>query len=121
MEESIYLTAEKLKSALNNHPSFIALNKAEEKMNSDKEVIKLAYAKDMALNEYNDILRYYSSDSEEAKKYQKKLYEAKKKLEEHPLVREYLRLYQEVRKLYEEINGILFSSLNTSMCPKENK
>ena len=119
MEEDIYSLAEKVKEALNNDPRYIALNEAEEKMNNDKIVISLVIAKEKALNEYNDILRHFDRESDTAKKYQKALYVAKKQLEEHPLVKDYLAKYQQVRILYEQINSILFSDLNPSLCPKE--
>ena len=119
MEEKIILLSEKLKEAIGNDPRYIALNEAEKKMNEDKEVQSLAVAKEKALNEYNDILRHFDRESDTAKKYQKALYEAKKELEEHPLVKDYLVKYQQVRILYEQINSILFSDLNSSLCPKE--
>ena len=119
MEEKIILLSEKLKEAIGNDPRYIALNEAEKKMNEDKEVQSLAIAKEKALNEYNDILRHFDRESDTAKKYQKALYEAKKQLEEHPLVKDYLAKYQQVRILYEQINSILFSDLNSSLCPKE--
>ena len=119
MEEKIILLSEKLKEAIGNDPRYIALNEAEKKMNEDKEVQSLAFAKEKALNEYNDILRHFDRESDTAKKYQKALYVAKKQLEEHPLVKDYLVKYQQVRILNEQINSILFSDLNSSLCPKE--
>ena len=119
MDEKIILLSEKLKDAIANDPRYISLNEIEKKMNEDKEVQSLAIAKEKALNEYNDILRHFDRDSDTAKKYQKELYKAKKTLEEHPLVKEYLEEYQKVRILYEQINSILFSDLNPSLCPKE--
>ena len=118
--EDIYFLSEKLKEAINKDPRYIALVEAEEKMNKDKGVITLVMAKENALNEYNDILSHFDRNSETALKYQKKLYEAKKALEEHPLVKDYLKKYQEMRIIYEQIEDILFSSLNTSMCPKKD-
>ena len=120
MEEKIILLSEKLKEAIANDPRYISLNEIEKKMNEDKEVQSLAIAKEKALNEYNDILRHFDRDSNTAKKYQKELYKTKKTLEEHPLVKQYLEKYQEVRILYEHINSILFSDLNSSLCPKGN-
>lgn len=119
MEETVYLKAIKLKETIEKDTRFIELNKIEKEMNENKEVISLVYAKDVASSEYSDILNHFSKDSETAIKYQKKLYEAKKALEEHPLVREYLNKYQKVRMMYEEINEILFASLNPLLCPKD--
>lgn len=119
MEEDIYYLSEELKKALVDHPDVKALNEAEKKMNEDKNVIMLSMKKENALNEYNDILRHFDKESEVAKKYQKDLYEAKKELESHPLVVDYLKKYQIVRLLYEQINNILFSDLNETLCPSK--
>ena len=119
MEEDIYYLSEELKKALVDHLDVKALNEAEKKMNEDKNVIMLSMKKENALNEYNDILRHFDKESEVAKKYQKNLYEAKKELESHPLVVDYLKKYQTVRLLYEQINNILFSDLNETLCPSK--
>ena len=119
MEENIYLKAEKLKELLNQDERVIRLNELEKKMNENEEVMALAYQKDVAATNYSDILNHFSDDSKEAKEALKKLHEAKLKLDNHPLVREYLSSYKEVRELYEEINSILFSNFNSNLCPKE--
>ena len=115
-EELLKLTYE-LKDALNNDYRLFNLNKIEEKMNNDEEVMALSYQKDMALDKYNEMLKYFSDDSKEVIEARKSLVEAKRKLESHPVVREYLSNYQQVRLLYETINETLFSYLNKNMCP----
>lgn len=119
MEGNIYLKAEKLKELLNQDERVIRLNELEKKMNENEEVMALAYQKDVAATNYSDVLNHFSDDSKEAKEALKKLHEAKLKLDSHPLVREYLSSYKEVRELYEEINSILFSNFNSNLCPKE--
>ncbi|MCR5185332.1 MAG: YlbF family regulator [Bacilli bacterium] len=116
MNEEILLSANKLKEALKNDERIIALNAIEKKMMESEEVMALSYQKDVAADKYNDMLRIYKENSEEVTSSLKELAEAKKKLEEHPLVREYLKAYQKVRLLYEEINQTLFSSLNNDFC-----
>lgn len=117
--EKHFELAYQLKEEMNKDPRFIALNEAENKMENDPEVIKLTYQKDMKENAYNDALRHYSHDSEEVKKAQHDLYIAKRDLESHPLVRDYLVKYQVVRLVIEEINKTLFSDLNVELCKKE--
>ena len=119
MIDGTYKIAEELKVALENDPRVIRLNELEKELNNSQEVILLAMKKDQANNDYNDILRHFSKESEEAIKYQRILYEAKKALDEHPLVKEYNATYKEVRELYSQISDILFSSFNASLCPKE--
>ena len=43
------------------------------------------------------------------------LFLKKEALDNHPLVRKYLKAYQEVRDLYFEINDILFSNLSLKL------
>lgn len=119
MMDDTYKIAEELKEQLENDPRVIHLNEVEDKLNNSQEVTLLVIKKDKANNEYNDILRHFDKGSDEAIKYQKILYSAKKELDEHPLVREYNAAYKEVRELYDQISDILFSSFNASLCPKE--
>ena len=115
----IYQEAGLLKEKINSDPRVLLLNELEKKMNEDEEVMALAYQKDVASSIYSDTLNHYSSESKEAEEALKKLHEAKYKLDSHPLVKEYLKAYQEVRKLYEEVNEILFSNFSANLCPKE--
>ena len=119
MNKDIYTKAENLKELLEKDPLIIKLNELEKKMNEDEEVMSLAYKKDMASVNYSDVLNHFSEESPEAKKALKELHEAKLNLDNHPLVREYLNAYAEVRELYGEINEILFANFASNLCPKE--
>ena len=121
MDEKITELTYKLKEQLQNDPRIIALNESEKKMNESEEVMALSYRKDVALDHYNQLLKYYSDDSKVVVKAKQDLASAKKELESHPLVRDYLQKYQQVRLLFEQVNQSLFSMLNNDMCPKENK
>ena len=121
MDEKISELTYQLKEQLNNDPRIIALNASEKKMNESEEVMGLSYRKDVALDHYNEMLKYYSDNSPEVVKARQDLAKAKKELESHPLVREYLSNYQQVRLLFEQVNESLFSMLNNDMCPKEIK
>ena len=108
MNEKIYNLTKELKSLLDADPRIVKLNELEKQIESDEEVIALAYAKDVASTEYSDILKIYSEDAPEAKSCRDKLIEAKTKLESHPLVKKYNKTYVEVKFLLLEINRILF-------------
>ena len=114
MDERITELTFELKEQLKNDPRIIALNESEKAM-------ALSYRKDCALDYYNQTLKYFSDDSVAATKARQDLAKAKKELDSHPLVRDYLQKYQQVRLLFEQINEKLFSLLNNDMCPKENK
>ena len=119
MAKDIYETAYELKDLLSQDERIKRLNELEQKMNNDNEVIALAYQKDLAVSHYSDTLNHFSEDSEEVKIAQKELYEKKLALDTHPLVREYLDAYKEVRDLYIQMNALLFDGLNLKM--KEHK
>ena len=119
MNERLFYLTNEVKKFLNEDNRIISLNIIEKEMNDNEEVMALAYQKDMALDEYNQILKIYSDNSEEANKARHNLYLKKKELESHPLVKKYLKAYQEVRILYELINEKLFSYLSNDFCPKE--
>ena len=119
MAKDIYETAYELKDLLSQDERIKRLNELEQKMNNDNEVIALAYQKDLAVSHYSDTLNHFPEGSEEVKKAQKELYEKKLALDTHPLVREYLDAYKEVRDLYIQMNALLFDGLNLKM--KEHK
>ena len=119
MSKDIYSQAEQLKTEISHDPRVIRLNELEKKMNESEEVMALAYKKDMAAVNYSDILNHFSRDSKETEEALKVLHQAKLDLDNHPLVKEYLQAYKEVRELYGEINEILFSNFSASLCPKD--
>ena len=103
MDETILNLTYELKDALENSNEVKRLKEAEKNMELSEEVMALSYRFSNAQTEYNDILKIYKEDSKEAKEFQHKLYIAKKELDEHPLVKEYLSAFSEVRKIYENI------------------
>ena len=111
----IYSLSYELKDMLSQDERAILLNKLEEEMNANEEVMKLAYQKDIAVSNYSDVLNHFDENSEEAKKAHHEMFLAKVALDNHPLVRKYLDAYKEVRELYFEINDILFSNLNIKL------
>lgn len=113
--DDIYSLSYELKDLLTNDPRIIRLNELEKKMNASEEVMALAYQKDVAVSEYSDALNHFTRDSEEVKKAQHNLRIKKEALDNHPLVKDYLKAYSEVRDLYYQLNDILFSNLNLNM------
>ena len=112
MVSNIYLLAGELKDLLDNDERIIRLNKLEKQMNENEEVMALSYQKDLAVSAYSDALNHYANNSPEIKKYQHELFVKKEDLDNHPLVKEYLKAYSEVRDLYFQINEILFNDLS---------
>jgi len=111
MVSNIYLLAGELKDLLDNDERIIRLNKLENELNNNEEVMALSYQKDLAVSAYSDALNHFANDSEEIKQYQHELFLKKEALDNHPLVKSYLKAYSEVRDLYFQINEILFNDL----------
>ena len=112
MVSNIYLLAGELKDLLDNDERIIRLNKLENELNNNEEVMALSYQKDLAVSSYSDALNHFANNSEEMKKYQHDLFLKKEALDNHPLVKSYLKAYSEVRDLYFQINEILFNDLS---------
>ena len=119
MVSNIYLLAGELKDLLDNDERLVRLNKLENELNNNEEVMALSYQKDLAVSSYSDALNHYANNSEEIKKYQHELFLKKEALDNHPLVKEYLKAYSEVRDLYFQINEILFN--DSSLYQKEKR
>ena len=113
--DDIYSLSYELKDLLAHDTRIIRLNELEKRMNESEEVMALAYQKDLAVNEYSDALNHFSRDSKEVKKAQHNLHLKKEALDNHPIVKEYLKAYSEVRDLYYQLNDILFSNLSLNM------
>ena len=117
--QDIYSLSYELKDLLSQDERVILLERIEKEMNANEEAMALAYQKDLAINNLSDAINHFGENSEEAKNAQHELFLKKEALDNHPLVRQYLKAYQEVRELYFNINDILFSNLNLHL--KEHK
>lgn len=113
MNERLYELTYKLKEDISSDKRVLLLNKIEDELNNNDEVISLAYKKDKLSSEYSDLLSYLKEDDPIVKNKQKELYEAKKQLDSLPLVIKYNKAYQDVRILLEEISNILFKDLKS--------
>ena len=116
MTEELLDLVYKLKEYLSKDSRITKLDELEEVMNSNNEVARLAIKKEAASDDYNFALSHFAKDSKEVESAQKKLYEAKKELDMHPVVKEYMEQYKIVREYYKEINDILFSIINKDKC-----
>ncbi|MCI2055478.1 MAG: YlbF family regulator [Bacilli bacterium] len=109
MEKELVSSIEELSLAMKNDVRVLELEKREKEALDDEEVMALVKRKDAMESNYSLILSYKKEDSEEAKKAQKELYEAKLALDEHPLVKRYNESFSLVRDLYMNIDDIIFS------------
>lgn len=121
MEEEIYESLNQLRDALNNDERIKKLNGLEEMMYQNEEVIELTKKKNALEDQYGLVLSYSDMNSEEAKKVQKALFEAKLQLDSHPLVKEYNACFIEVRDLYMQIDDIIFGPFRKKTLSSEAK
>ena len=111
MDEQVYFCLNNLKNALENDERIVKLNQIEKEMNENEEVMALAYQKDLASNEYSDLLKIYDEKDDHLNPARERLIAAKERLESHPVVKEYLKAYKEVKLLLFEVNKIIFSDI----------
>ncbi|MGM9873461.1 MAG: YlbF family regulator [Bacilli bacterium] len=116
MNEELYLKIDNLNSAIKNSHLYKCLIKSEKKMENSAEVRLLSKNKDEALNKYNSLITINGSSSKENESALKELHLAKKKLEEHKLVKRYLKHYSIYHMLLIEINIELFKDFKRDLC-----
>ena len=116
MNERIFDLSTRLNEALVNNPKVKELSKFEEELNNSYEVYLLSQKKDEALELYSKLKDIYPDDNKEVKAALIKLKEAKEALNNHPLVKSYLSIYNEVKYLYMEVDDILFSEFKGKAC-----
>lgn len=117
--KNVMTAAYDLKDEIEKDARAVKLKQTEEEMEKDEKVMELSYRFSLAQNEYNDALRYFNEGSLEIKEVQKKLYLAKKALDEHHLVQKYLQAFAEVRQLYEKIDHELYEIFMKHQCEKK--
>lgn len=116
MDSIIYSLAKKLNKAITNNADYIKLNELDKMLNENEEVMRLSYLKDVACVKYSDLLKIYDDNNPKVKEALKELNIAKKNLDLHPLVKEYLLYYSKVKQTYFEMNKILFEDYKSSRC-----
>lgn len=116
--QKIYDLVNELNESISSCSKITFLNKIEALMENDKEVILLVREKEKCETKYNDLLKIYPKENEYIINARKQLYLAKEKLDDHPIVKQYLKAYQEVRKMYHELNKTIFDGIQIIGCNK---
>ena len=112
MDQILLNKATKLKEELDNLPEVKELERLNSLLNENEDVMRLAYKKDMCATKYEDTIRYFGKESDEALEAQKALHLAKLELDKHELVQAYNKQYKIVRKIYDKINEEIFNPFN---------
>ena len=112
MNEKLAEKALELKEKINSLPEVIELERLNKLLNENEDVMRLCYKKDTCATKYEDTVKYFGLESDEARVPQKALYQAKLELDTHELVKAYNEQYKKVRKIYDKINEEIFNPFN---------
>lgn len=112
MNQNLLEKVTNLKEEINNSPEVKELNRLNSLLENDEEVMKLCYRKDCAVTKYEDALKHFGENSDEAIQAQKELHQAKLELDSNELVKKYNEQFKIVRKIYDKINEEIFNPFN---------
>ena len=112
MDQILSEKASKLKEELDSLPEVKELERLNKLLNNNEDVMRLAYKKDMAATKYEDAVRYFGQNSDEAIEAQKCLHLAQLELDKNELVILYNKQYKKVREIYDRINKEIFNPFN---------
>ena len=112
MNQNIADKAQKLKETIESLPEVQELERLNNLLNENEDVMRLCYKKDVCATKYEDAIRYFGENSDEANKAQKELHKAKLDLDNNELVKKYNQQFKIVRKIYDRINEELFNPFN---------
>ncbi len=112
MDQILLDKASKLKEELDSLPEVKELERLNKLLNENEDVMRLAYRKDIAATKYEDAVRYFGQNSDEAIEAQKCLHLAKLELDKNELVILYNKQYKKVREIYDRINKEIFNPFN---------
>ena len=112
MNEKLLEKVSELKAEIEKLPEVIELERLSKLLDENEEVMRLCYKKDVLATKYEDSIRYFGENSDQAKAAQKELHQAKLALDKNELVKQYNEQYKKVRKIYDKINEEIFNSFN---------
>ncbi len=119
MNEKLLEEVIDLSSKLKNRNEVSRIKNIEILMKENQDVLHLVNDFNLAQSEYNSCLNHFEFDSKEAKKVQQVLFDAKMKLDSHPLVKEYYLLLNQVNEPLHYIELNLLSKFKE--CTKNKK
>ena len=112
MNQKLLEKASELKKEIDSLPEVIELERLNKLLNENEEVMKLCYRKDVCATKYEDAIRIFGQNSDEAIEAQKALHKAKLELDLNKDVKAYNEQYKKVRKIYDKINEEIFNPFN---------
>ena len=111
MNEKLLELSEVINNELRNHPLIIDVKKVEKEMEDNEDFMRSVMALERISAEYNDALRYNIPVEE----LQKKLFEAKYKLDTLEVVINYRQKYKKAQEYLDEISKIIFKDISKKL------
>lgn len=123
--KNIHEQIDEISLLLKNDPNREKLKELNDLLETNEDVIFLSEELKKKEREYSSLLNHEDENSKEAKLKQKELFAAKKRLDDHPLVREYYHYLGEVneplRYLEYKLLNRITKPYSSSTCQKEKK
>lgn len=119
MEKKTKALLDSLLEAIEEDERYIELRLSETRMEEDEDVIRLSSSCKELAESWQEASRYQGENSKAALDAQKKLYEAKLALDNHPLVSDYRKKYAEIASIYRKMNDLIMGDfLEIRRCEK---
>ena len=127
MNSELYVKAYELAKAIANSPEAIELKESEQRIRQDKVANDLT---ERWLRVYNRIQELEKAGKPLSEKDERSIEFIEAKVENHPLILDYIDAYQRFTKLLQEINDVLMGALDSDIndeiyscrdCPSQGK
>ncbi len=112
MEDKLILEVSKLNEMIKNSDEYHVFKELDLKIKNSDEVLLAAQKLQKFENEYGDAIKNNLKNSDEL---QRKVYEASKKLNDIPLVKQYNKAYLKLKEIYDQINIDLIYPFNVKI------
>lgn len=101
--------AQKLKATIESDSRVELLNHYDEQLNRNQTLLSLVESYQFAQKNYQSMWESFGDDSPHLLRARAELHQVKTQVDSHPLVRDYLKAYGQVRELYQIIQQKVFS------------
>ncbi|MEY3431873.1 MAG: hypothetical protein RIS53_771 [Bacillota bacterium] len=101
--------ARELKEALENNEHVVLLNQLDQQLNQNQTLLTLSESYQRAQINYQAMWESYGDESPHLLRARAELHQVKIQVDSHPLVRDYLKTYGQVREIYQSIQQKIFT------------
>lgn len=101
--------AHQLKETLEEDHRVVLLNQLDQQLNQNQTLLALSESYQRAQANYQAMWESYGDDSPHLLRARAELHQVKLQVDSHPLVRDYLKTYGQVREIYQTIQHKIFA------------